>query len=254
MLKKIKRKIYKKWFKEFHIGSTPNTSINYSDIQPDERKIIDEVREFTLTNPERIVSFIRAVNHIESNKIEGDIVECGVWKGGSIMAALKALEGLKSFDRNIYLYDTFEGMSEPTLIDKSFKGESASQAYLNKDEFWNRIECYSNLEEVKSNVSKINYPENKIHYVKGKVEDTIPQGEIPKKISILRLDTDWYESTLHEMEHLFPRLVKGGIIIIDDYGHWQGCKQAIDEYFKKNHIELFLHRIDYTCRMGVKIQ
>ena len=109
------------------------------------------------------------------------------------------------------------------------------------------------LDEVKSNISKINYPENNIHYIKGKVEDTIPNDTIPKKIAILRLDTDWYESTLHEMEYLFPKLVKGGIIIIDDYGHWQGCKLAIDEYVQKNKIELFLQRIDYTCRMAVKI-
>src|SRR5690606_28743309 len=133
-LKKIKLKIYKKWFKEFH--ARPNVPINYSDIQAEEKKIIDEVREFTLTNPERIVSFIRAINHIENNNIEGDIVECGVWKGGSIMAALRTLEGLNSMERNVYLYDTFEGMSEPTEADKSFRGESASQAYLNKDKFW----------------------------------------------------------------------------------------------------------------------
>jgi len=251
MLKKIKRKIYNRFFKEFH--SKLNIQKNYSDIQIDERKIIEEVAIYTLTNPERIVSLIRAIKHIETNNITGDIVECGVWKGGSIMAALKTLRNLKSFDRNIYLYDTFEGMSEPTEIDKSFRGESASDAFLKRDEFWNRIECFSTLQEVKENIYKIDYPTENIHFVKGKVEDTIPDLKIPEKIAILRLDTDWYESTLHEMEYLFPKLVKGGIIIIDDYGHWKGCKKAVDEYLKNNNIELFLNRIDYTCRMGVKI-
>lgn len=253
MIKKIKRKIYNKFFKEIHTNPNSNPPINYSDIQKDEINTIEEVTEFTLTSPERIVSLIRSIKHIETNNIEGDIVECGVWKGGSVMAALKTLKALKSFNRNIYLYDTFEGMSKPTDIDKSVRGESATDAYLKKDEVWDRIVCFSTLDEVKSNISKINYPENNIHYIKGKVEDTIPNNTIPEKIAILRLDTDWYESTKHEMEHLFPRLVKGGIIIIDDYGHWQGCKQAIDEYVQKNKIELFLQRIDYTCRMAVKI-
>ncbi|AXT20762.1 macrocin O-methyltransferase [Flavobacteriaceae bacterium AU392] len=247
--KKIKNKIFSKFFSEYHVYE-PN---RYSDIKPKEKKIIEEVKRFTLTNPERIISLIRSIEHIEANNIKGDIVECGVWKGGSMMAALKTLNNLKSFDRNVYLYDTFEGMSEPTEMDKSFKGESASDAYQNKDKFWNQIECLSALDEVKSNIYKIDYPSNNIHFIKGKVEDTIPESGIPTEIAILRLDTDWYESTLHEMEHLFPRLVKGGIIIIDDYGHWQGCKKAIDEYLSKNNIELFLHRIDYTCRMGVKI-
>lgn len=250
MIEKIKKKIYNRFFKEYQ--NKPVAQINYSDIQLDERKIIDEVSKFTLTSPERIVSLIRAVKHIEKNKIEGDIVECGVWKGGSIMAILKVLKDLNSFDRDIYLYDTFEGMSEPTEMDKSFKGESATSAYLAKNEFWKRMESLSPLEEVENNVRSINYPIEKIHFIKGKVEETIP-SIIPEKIAILRLDTDWYESTLHELEYLFPRLVKGGIIIIDDYGHWQGCKKAVDEYLDRNKIELFLNRIDYTCRIGVKI-
>tara|TARA_R110000868_G_scaffold52950_2_gene166641 strand:- start:870 stop:1658 length:789 start_codon:yes stop_codon:yes gene_type:complete len=253
MIRKIKRKIYIKFFKEYHKNSSSVAPINYSDIDSDEKNVIDEVSEFTLTNRERIVSLIRAVKHVETYNIEGDIVECGVWKGGSMMAALKSLKKLKSFKRHVYLYDTFEGMSKPTDLDKSIRGESATDAYSKKDEVWDRIECFSTLDEVKSNISKINYPENNIHYIKGKVEDTIPNDTIPKKIAILRLDTDWYESTLHEMEYLFPKLVKGGIIIIDDYGHWQGCKLAIDEYVQKNKIELFLQRIDYTCRMAVKI-
>jgi len=250
MIKRIKRKIYKKFFKEFHYKGNNN---NYSDIDAEEKEIIDSVVKFTLTNPERIVSLIRAIKHIETYDIDGDIVECGVWKGGSIMAVLKTLKNLNNLDRKIYLYDTFEGMSEPTEIDKSYRGESASNAYAGKDETWDRIECLSPLEEVKENVYGIGYPRENVFFIKGKVEDTIPNVKIPEKISILRLDTDWYESTLHEMEYLFPRLVKGGIIIIDDYGHWAGCRKAVDEYLEKNKLQLFLNRIDYTCRMGVKI-
>lgn len=250
MLEKIKKKIHSKFFKEFH--QKPLPEMIYSDIQSSEWEIINEVSKFTLTNPERIVSLIRAIEHVEKSIIEGAIVECGVWKGGSIMAVLKSLKKLNSLNREIYLYDTFEGMSEPSFKDESYKGESASKAYETKNEFWKRIECFSTLEEVQFNIKSIGYPNEKIQFIKGKVEDTIPRI-IPKKISILRLDTDWYESTLHELEYLFPKLVKGGIIIIDDYGHWKGCKKAVDEYFEKNGIELFLNRIDYTCRMGIKV-
>ena len=84
------------------------------------------------------------------------------------------------------------------------------------------------------------------------MEDTIPKNS-PEKISILRLDTDWYESTKHELEYLFPRLSSGGILIIDDYGHFKGAKKAVDEYFTKNKIQYFLNRIDYTGRLIVKI-
>ena len=250
MLHKIKKRIHERFFNEFRANKT--FGINYSDINNEEWQIIDDIKPFTLTNPERIVNLLRAVDHIVANSIEGSLVECGVWKGGSIMAALKMLSKLNSFEREIYLYDTFEGMSEPTEKDKSFRGESAINAFYSKDEIWKKIECLSQLEEVEKNVHSVGYPKGKVHFIKGKVEDTIPNEKTPDKISLLRLDTDWYESTLHELEHLFPRLVSGGIIIIDDYGHWKGCKEAVDEYMSKHNINLFLSRVDYTCRIGVK--
>ena len=109
----------------------------------------------------------------------------------------------------------------------------------------------ASLEEVQKNMSLTKYPTEKIHFVKGKVEDTIPD-KAPEKIAILRLDTDWYESTKHELEYLFPRLIEGGILIIDDYGHFEGSRIAVDEYLEKNNIHDFLHRIDYTGRLLVK--
>ena len=78
-------------------------------------------------------------------------------------------------------------------------------------------------------------------------------GYLPSGIALLRLDTDWYESTKHELEHLYPLLVSGGVIIIDDYGHWKGAKKAVDEYIKDNNLPLLLNRIDYTGRIGIKL-
>ena len=107
------------------------------------------------------------------------------------------------------------------------------------------------MESVKENISKTNYPEELIKYVKGRVEKPLPKKEL-KKIAILLLDTDWYESTKHELENLFPLLVKGGVLIVDDYGHWKGSRKAVDEYITKNNLKILLHRVDYTGRIAIK--
>jgi hypothetical protein len=249
--RKIKDRLYKRYFSEYAIQKKvfPN---NYGDFSNFEKEVVEKVKSHTMTNPERIVSLIRAVEYIEKNDIEGSVVECGVWKGGSMMAALLALKNKNNTNREAYLFDTYEGMSEPKDYDQSYRNESAIEAYKAKSEYWNRIKCLSNIEEVHFNVASTEYPAQNIHFVKGKVEDTIPDV-LPNKIAILRLDTDWYESTLHELQHLYPKLVEGGVLIIDDYGHWQGCRKAVDEYFEAHNIKMYLSRIDYTCRIGIKI-
>ncbi|WP_214072039.1 TylF/MycF/NovP-related O-methyltransferase [Mucilaginibacter sp. dw_454] len=239
----------------------------YDIVKPDERLVVDglpadfdaatvetykKVKPYTMTTPERIASLVNAVNYLVKNKIEGDFVECGVWRGGSTMAAIDTL--LKNGDksREIYLYDTYEGMSEPTEIDKVFTGTGADVLMETTDrEDPTSVWCYSAIEEVQRNVGTLKYPAEKIHFVKGKVEDSIPQT-LPGKIALLRLDTDFYESTAHELEHLYPLLVPGGVIIIDDYGHWEGARKAVDEYIESQKLPLLLNRIDYTGRIGIK--
>lgn len=249
MIKQIKKNIKNKLYNRFFKGMVKP---NYADFNEFEKKTFGETFKYSLTGPDRIISLIRATEYIINNNIKGSIVECGVWKGGSIMAVLKTLNRLKVDNRSIYLYDTFEGMSEPIEIDKSIRGESAIKAFEEKNKIWNKIECLSPIEEVKKNIYATEYNKSKINFIKGKVEETISNEERPENIALLRLDTDWYESTKHELEYLFPQLVKGGVLIIDDYGHWEGCKKAVDEYFKENNIKMYLSRIDYSCRIGVK--
>jgi O-methyltransferase len=223
------------------------------DFSEDIRETIVEVREFTQTSPERINTLCEATKYIALNNIPGDIVECGVWRGGSIMAVARTLLNLGNTSRELYLFDTFEGMTEPTSKDISIDGQYAGALLRNSNKHSSHsVWCYSSLEEVKAGVERIGYDSQKIHYIKGKVEDTIP-GNAPEKISLLRLDTDWYESTHHEMVHLFPRLSNGGVIIIDDYGHWKGARKAVDEYITDHKIKILLNRIDYTGRIGIKI-
>jgi O-methyltransferase len=223
------------------------------DFEKLHRKIFNEVVTHTMTSPERIYSLVEAVNYIEKNHIEGDIVECGVWRGGSMMAVAEILKKHNSFSRQLYLYDTFEGMPEPTeKLDITIHGQDAASLLKQDDnKETNPVWAFSTLDTVRNGMSTTGYPANKITYVKGKVEETIP-GIIPREIAILRLDTDWYESTRHELIHLFPLLTMGGVLILDDYGHWQGARKAVDEYFEKNNTRILLNRIDETGRIAIK--
>lgn len=225
------------------------------DFRENDFKLINFVKKYTLTSPERMYALIEAVRYVIRNQISGDIVECGVWKGGSMMLVAKTLMESYNTDYGLYLFDTFEGTTKPTEADKDYLGNSMLTTWEKEFEGKRKLHVsadYASLEEVQKNLFLTEYPREKIYFIKGKVEDTIPKNA-PEKIAILRLDTDWYESTKHELENLFPRLSSGGILIIDDYGHFEGSKKAVDEYFAKNKIKCFLNRIDYTGRLIVKI-
>lgn len=171
-----------------------------------------------------------------------------------MMAAARRLVQNNDTTRTLWLYDTFDGMSEPGNTDIDHAGNDAAELLAEQDkQDTSSIWCWSPLEEVRDNVAATGYPIAHTRFVQGKVEETIP-ASLPDRISLLRLDTDWYESTKHELEHLFPRLSVGGVLIIDDYGHWKGCRQAVDEYFAKHNISIFLNRIDYTGRMAIKTE
>lgn len=208
---------------------------------------------FTMTSKERMHALHAACFHVLDSGLPGAFVECGVWKGGSSMLIASCLMQRGVTDRDIYLYDTFEGMPLPEGVDRSFRGESATGTF----EALRRAEdssdwCYSPLDEVKRNMASTGYPPERVHYIKGKVEDSIPAMSPPGPIALLRLDTDWYASTRHELVHLFPALVRHGVLIIDDFGHWEGARKAVEEYFQEHGVNLLLNRIDYTGRIGVK--
>lgn len=222
------------------------------DFDEEAIEIIRTVRPYTGTSVELIFALIQAVRYIVRAKIPGSIVECGVWKGGSMMAAAHTLERLGTDKRDIYLFDTFEGMTRPTDVDISYIGEPASDEYERTKRPDDTSEwCYASLEQVQRNLASTGYDPDKLNFIKGNVEHTIP-GMAPSQISLLRLDTDWYESTRHELVHLFPRLSAGGVLIVDDYGHWKGSRKATDEYLERNSFVL-LNRIDYTGRLAIKL-
>ena len=217
-----------------------------------DKKIWDIVKPYTMTSPERVSVLIDAVKYVVENRVDGAFVECGVWKGGSAMAMALTLRELDQESRDIYLYDTFSGMVAPSDIDISHQWGSAQEIFsLKKTSDDTSDWCMASLDEVKRNLNSTLYPKNYIHFVRGDVKSTIPTV-LPKKISILRLDTDWYSSTKHELIHLFPLLSKNGILIIDDYSCWEGSKKAVDEYISENNLCLFLSRIDSSAIILVK--
>jgi hypothetical protein len=224
------------------------------EISEADLSLMRAVRPFTMTSPERMYALLNAVRYVVENRLAGDITECGVWRGGSMMLIAKALLQLKDTERHLYLYDTFAGMTKPSAKDSTrFEKRSPEESYAasKKDDevvHWS----YASLREVQTNLSSTGYDQSKLHFIKGPVEQTIP-GTVPEKIALLRLDTDFYESSKHEMEHLFPRLVPGGVLILDDYGHWEGQRIAVEEYIKQHQLKLLLNRIDYSGRIAVKI-
>ena len=220
------------------------------DFDPATAAVVRAVAPFTMTSPERIAALRESVLHVCRHGIEGAIVECGVWRGGSMMAAALTLLEL-GVRRDLFLCDTFAGMSPPADVDRDLTGRPAAAALAEEDRDTGMTWAVGPLADVQANLRSTGYPPERIHYVVGKVEDTLPQAA-PKRIAILRLDTDWYESTRHELEHLYPRLTAGGVLIIDDYGHWAGARRAVDEFLARTESAILLNRIDYTGRIGVK--
>jgi hypothetical protein len=207
-----------------------------------------------MTSPARLWATISSVKYLVKNGIDGDFVECGVWRGGSAMAMAHTLLNLSCAERNLYLFDTFEGMTEPTAFDRDPQGNPAEdQLSYTEKKAGRNIWCIASIEDVQQNLSSTSYPSQLIHYIKGDVMNTLrSEANLPSSISLLRLDTDWYESTKVELEILFPRLVKGGVCLIDDYGHWQGSRKAVDDFLHEHELFPLMHVTDYTGRAFIK--
>jgi O-methyltransferase len=223
--------------------------VQFPDFYEKEKAIVDAVRPWTMTGLERIYAVMQAARYVSDHNIPGSIVECGVWRGGSMAAVARSLLQKNDVSRDLYLFDTFEGLPDPKAEDIEYSGTHAAEV-IRRDP---TARCgEAPLDQVREVMRATGYPESKIHLIAGKVEETIP-ASAPDTIALLRLDTDWYESTMHELVHLFPRLSKAGVIIIDDYGHWLGARKACDEYFSSNHVPILLNRIDYTGRIALKV-
>jgi hypothetical protein len=202
------------------------------------KQIIATVRPRTMTAHEKLHALVVATRYVVDHGIAGDVVECGVWRGGSMQAVAHALMGRNTTDRDLHLFDTFEGMPEPTDEDRAMDGTPAAEL-LARQPRTARVWAEASLEDVQAGMAETGYPAERVHYHAGRVEETIPGGA-PETIALLRLDTDWYESTRHELEHLYDRVPPGGVIIADDYATWQGARKAVDEFLERTGERLLL--------------
>jgi O-methyltransferase len=205
----------------------------FPDTEPWVAQIIERVRSFTMTSSERISALCHAVRYIAKHRIAGDIVECGVWRGGSMMAAALTLQAEQDISRTLHLFDTFAGMPPPSEIDRAAQSGRTAASLLAEADSSSDLWALAPIDDVRANLESTNYPADRIRFIRGRVEDTVPR-EAPAEIAILRIDTYWYESTRHELMHLYPKLSIGDILIVDDYGHWDGARRVVDEYIGDN--------------------
>jgi hypothetical protein len=223
----------------------------HPDLEPEFLEAWERCAPFTMTSVERMHGLWSGVRHVCRHGVPGDVVECGVWRGGSSMLAALTLRQEGDHARGVWLYDTFEGMTEPGEQDADPSGTRMADIW---DEHRGRrddpLVCFGALEDVQANMASTGIDAGRLHFVKGPVEETIP-ASVPERIALLRLDTDWYESTRHELHHLWHRLSPNGVLVIDDYGHWAGARQAVDEFFAGRPDAPLLARLDYTGRIAI---
>jgi len=222
------------------------------DMEEEFKEILKKCKKHTITSVQRMYSLYIATKYVVQYKIPGDVVECGVFRGGSSMVMALTLKQMNDTERKLYLYDTYSGMSKPSDGDSNYRNEDVEGIWKRRQKANYNKWYYAPLEKVKNNLYSTGYPRENIIFIKGKVEETIP-AVIPDKIAILRLDTDWYESTYHELLHLFPRLSVHGVLILDDYGCLKGAKRATDTYFNEHGVKVLLNRIDYSGRIAIKV-
>lgn len=220
---------------------------------PQDAKLISSLRPYTMTSGERLWSLLNAVRYVVDEQLPGDFAECGVWRGGSVMAMALELKRLGRLERRLWLYDTFAGMTDPTDRDVEAESGKTAAQLMSTTEVGdgNNVWAHATRQDVEANLATTGYPMDMFELVEGDVAVTL-LASVPEQICLLRLDTDWYESTRLGLEVLYPRLVVGGVCILDDYGHWQGARTAVDEYFAASGHRPYMHPIDYSGRVFVK--
>jgi O-methyltransferase len=206
--------------------------------------VFDRWKAFTCLTVERFYNIFKSVEYIARSGIPGDFAACGVFLGGSIFGAALFARHFSISDRRYYLFDTFEGFPTRT-IETDLGGTTQDLSTI-------KVVNGSFRHIVERNLAATGLDPDRFVLVPGKVEETLKNGPQLGPLAYLRLDTDYFESTLVELQALYPKLSRGGVLIIDDYGHFEGCRRAVDLYFERSAQAPLLHRVDYTGRCAIK--
>lgn len=202
--------------------------------------LVEKYKPYSLIGVARMWNIYESIHYIKSANVPGDIIECGVFLGGSLALAIDAAAEVGLTGRTFWASDTFEG----------FVKDVKSEDYTGKVVPFKRHPNFRDVAEATINLATTGG--NRVEYLAGPVETTLEDWPI-KSIAMARLDTDYYESTRVELEQIFPRLSDRGVLIIDDYGHFKECRRAVDEYFSDQSRVCAWSRVDYSCRSGIKI-
>lgn len=227
--------------------------LNISEANAFDLETLQLASRLSMQSSERMWALINATKYVVNNNVSGNFVECGVYKGGSALIIARTLKSMNVTDRHIYLYDTYEGMTQPRDVDRKQGTETLASEMLattpkgNGENVW----AYSSIDDVTDFVAQLDYPNENFHLIKGDVMQTLEE-DLPDNISLLRLDTDWYESTKKELQKLYPLVTHGGVIIIDDYGHWSGSKLAVNQFLEESSLKPLMNYIDYAGRLWIK--
>lgn len=203
----------------------------------EEKRLTRTVQPYTLVSPERVQSLYRLARRIEIEKIPGDVIECGVCNGGTA-AVLARLASRSRLNRTVWLMDSFQGMPEVSELDGIGADGHTAKSHVGKE--------VGNPERVREVLRKAGVNFKRVQIVAGWFQNTFP-SVTTQKIALLNIDADWYESVKLCLETFYDRVVRGGFISIDDYGHWPGCKAAVDEFFQVRGLPYKLKQVDYTA-------
>jgi len=244
--------------------SDVNRKLGYY-LEEEANENILKVRAYTMLPYVRLVTLYQQAVHCEKSGIQGSFVECGVWKGGAI--GLMALANIRhgKVPRHIHLFDAFDDICEPDAKIDGEKALNEVKLYAGIDSemsgrlkpikgIYNAFGGYGSLEENKRLLEEvIEYDPDYLHYHKGWFQNNLPKdaSEI-ESIAILRLDADWYASTQVCLDYLYDKVTQNGFVIVDDYGYYEGCQKAVDEFIEKRNLKVFLNHVDYGCIYWIK--
>jgi len=231
-----------------------NVEFDFYDYKDDALQAYNMVKHNTMMAPINLVTLYEQAVYCEINNIEGDFVECGVWKGGAVGVMAIANKNYSQTERKLHLFDVFDDICEPNPKVDGKRAIDDVLKFSNKNEsdITGKVEAIKGIYDIFGGhgtvticnellVNKIGYHSDNIIYHIGWFQDTIPaHAHDIEKIAILRLDGDWYDSIKIPLQYLYPKVVSGGIIIIDDYGYYEGCTKAVNEYLAENNIVTFL--------------
>lgn len=190
----------------------------------------------TMIGRKRLENIQVCLESVLNDNIPGDVIETGVWRGGSTIFMRGILKAYGVTDRLVWVADSFEGLPPPDA--DNYPADKGM-------EFSNIPELAVSVDKVRDNFSRYGLLDDQVRFLKGFFRDTLPTAQI-ERLALLRLDGDLYESTMQGLTYLYPKVSVGGFVIVDDYGALDACKRAVHDYLDSETLRPQIQRVDWT--------